>query len=118
MCNLGKIVVDNRTDLHPFYDGDSMGGGVIQFECSKCQSLVEKETFRFLNDEYQATREQKKRLSEFFEAVNEPYFRQKPEFGFMVCPRCAQRYALYIGFGEVQSGRYQTSLVAVAECSV
>jgi len=118
MRNLGKIILDKREDPIPVYDGVSMGGGVIQFECSKCQSTVEKETFNFLTDEQAPTKEQKEELSKFFDAVYEPACRQRSEFGFMRCPGCCQEYALYIGFGEVQSGRYQTSLVAVAECAV
>ena len=47
MCRLGKIIVDNRNDIKPFYDDVSMGGCFIKFPCSNCGKIVKKETFFF-----------------------------------------------------------------------
>lgn len=57
----------------------------------------------------------KNELNGFFNTVKEPYLRQSAKVGFMGCGECEQVYGVYISFGEVQQGRYQTSLIAVAE---
>lgn len=59
MGKFGIMILDNRENITPFYDGNSMGGGVIKFSCSQCDSLVEKETFIFLTGENKATYEKK-----------------------------------------------------------
>jgi len=115
MGEFGIMILDNREDITPFYDGSSMGGGVITFSCSQCDSLVEKETFTFLTRENKVTHEEKNELNDFFNTVKEPCFMQSAKVGFTKCGECGQVYGVYISFGEVQQGRYQTSLIAVAE---
>lgn len=118
MIEFGKLIVDNRPEIEPFYDDVSMGGGFIEFSCSCCKTSVSKETFYFLTDDAQPNKEQKEALNNFFSIEKEPYFRHSPNVGLMKCPSCQAQHAVYISGGEVQMGRYQTALIAVAECKV
>lgn len=118
MCQLGKIIVDNRDNVKPFYDDVSMGGGFIDFQCSKCGSSVRKETFYFLTDGERPSAEEVEELKVFFNVIKEPYYNHRSDVGFMKCASCEDEYAVYISGGEVQMGRYQTALIAVAECKV
>lgn len=116
MCQLGKIIVDNRNDVKPFYDDVSMGGGFIEFPCSNCGEVVRKETFYFLTNEEKPSSEQVEDLKKFFSVIKEPFYNHRPDVGFIKCTSCNDKYAVYISGGEVQMGRYQTALIAVAEC--
>ena len=112
----GKIIIDNRDNVQPFYDGLSMGCGEIHFECSTCGHDVREETLLFERANERISIEEREYLKNFFNVVKNPYYNQTSSVGFMRCSYCNSEFALYIASGEVQMGRYQASLVAVVEC--
>ena len=114
--NYGRIIIDNRDNVQPFYDGQSMGCGEIHFECSTCGHDVSEETLLFERTNDEISREEKEDIKLFFNVKKNPYYNQTSSVGFMRCSHCDSEFALYIGSGEVQMGRYQASLVAVVEC--
>ena len=95
-----------------------MGGGFIKFPCSNCGKIVKKETFFFLANNEKISSKQKDKLKKFFSVIKEPYYNHSPDVGFIQCVSYNDKYAVYISGDEVQMGRYQTALVAVAECKV
>ncbi|MBJ7540052.1 hypothetical protein [Marinomonas transparens] len=110
-----KIILDNREKIAPFYDGVSMGGGYIEFACDKCCGFIREETLKFIMRSDALNIQKKKELYIFFNVASEPIKKHEPEVGLILCPKCHEEYALYISYGEVQSGRYQASLVAIAD---
>jgi len=114
--NYGKIIIDNRDNVQPFYDGLSMGCGEIHFDCSTCGHDVSEETLLFERANDEISREEKEDIKLFFNVKKNAYYNQTSSVGFMKCSHCNSEFALYISSGEVQMGRYQASLVAVVEC--
>ena len=72
----------------------------------------------FLANNEKISSKQKDKLKKFFSVIKKPYYNHSPDVGFIQCVSCNDKYAVYISGSEVQMGRYQTALVAVAECKV
>ena len=116
MCKFGKIIIDNRDNVSPFYDGLSMGCGQIAFKCSTCGYDIAKETIFFKRDNENLDSMAKEKIKNFLGVIKFPYYGQYSSVGLLKCVRCNSKFALYISSGEVQMARYQASLIAVVEC--
>ncbi|MDF1762633.1 MAG: hypothetical protein P1U57_04405 [Oleibacter sp.] len=110
-----KIIIDNRLESVCYYDGESMGGGDIDFLCSKCGEYVKHETIQFLMQSNRLDKEYKTELNDFFDTNSELLKGHKAYVGLLSCNYCGCEYAIYLGYGEVQPARYQASLISVAE---
>ena len=109
-----KIVIDNE---HPdtYYDGDSMGGGLISFPCGSCGKVLSKETFYF----WKENKDQKGALIKDFEAcfsIPEKEKHRKAIIGLLKCTNCNSVHAAHIDYGEVSSCHWQSRLHKVVMC--
>ena len=110
-----NIFIDNKGGGYLYYDGDSMGGGVVDFLCKNCGAHVNEETIRFFIRSNRMDRDEKLKLEAFFHVDVESIKKRTPAVGFLKCNICDSNYAVYISYGEIQPARYQASLISVAE---
>lgn len=81
-----QVIIDNDCGTI-YYDGDSMGGGVIEFECLKCNSRINKETFYFFTGQKEL-QQYKQKLNDYFKIPKVKSIGDNSLAGLRQCNAC------------------------------